>query len=156
MNLKVVAAAVAATIALGATASMYFAKLGAEAAQRVAVADRDSIARWGDITCALTGTVYRAKDTKRSDWGKACQGRIQYLAKFEADTVNGTNQVLNDRLKRQSDKAAADLAAAVKAASRTERAAARMEKANAGIQEDRVGGEYFAALNELGGLRGPQ
>jgi len=117
--------------------------------------DRDSIARWADVTCALTGKVYRAPGMKREEWGRACQSEIQALADFRRNTTETTNTAMANHLKTQVEQAAADLAAARRANEQTARALKRMEAADASVKDDHVGGDWFGALNELGGLRAP-
>lgn len=136
-----------------ATSSVLYFKTGQRAA--FAESEATSLGGWADVTCALTGFVFRAPDMTRSSWGSACQARVQYLVKFEKDTKDARAKAQQQHATDQAKKAADDLTAARKAAMSAAQAAKRMEKANAAVQDNRVGAEWFGALNELGGLRGP-
>lgn len=135
----------------------FFHAQGVKAARQMAAvtADRDSMGRWSDVTCALTGKVYRAPGMERKQWGVACQAEVQALAQFRKNTLEASNSAMAGHVEAQLKKASADLAAARRANEQTAKALKRMEAANAAVQEDRVSGDWFGALNELGGLRAP-
>lgn len=114
-------------------------------------ADRDSLIAWADTACASAGAEFQPEDGKR---GETCAARLRDLAKFEHDTLQASNTVMADAMAQRDRKAAADLAAATRNANAAAAAAQRMEQANANLSDDRVGADWFGALNAVAGLRG--
>ncbi len=130
-------------------------------------ADRDSWASWARETCAHAGVRPDATTIERTDTagkrhkvamprGAVCSEAVQDLATFRAATLAATTRVLSAaaaerEIKSNRDRAAAQAESANRAAART-----TMEKADAQIRDDdRVDGNWFAALNRLGGLQPP-
>ena len=118
-----------------------------------AQADRDGLIRWGDQTCEAAGASFRPYEAKKRAWGAACLIEVRRLAKVENDLHAATAAELIAALDARMGKEAADAALAAAMAKRTAEAVARMEAADAAVQDDRVGGDWAAAVNELGGLR---
>lgn len=136
-------------LALATTCTLFY-KAGERA--KLWEAEATSLGRWGDLTCALTGVVFRTPEMKRATWGDACRLRIQELV----DREKAADQALAKHAADQAEKSASDLAAARRAAQTAANAAKKMEKANVAVDETgRVGADWFGALSELGGLRGP-
>ncbi|MDA5192805.1 hypothetical protein [Govanella unica] len=146
LTLIALAAAAAALYAWGATGR----------------ADRDRLATWAGRACAATGTDFAAStialDGKPRSFarGEQCEARIRDLARSERETVAATARTLAEALADHDRKSAADLASARKLAAAAARTAQQMEQANAKITSDnRVGADWFGALNDLAGLRHP-
>jgi len=119
-----------------------------------ATRDRDSLTRWGDQACEAAASPFRPKGVKKRQWGAACLIEIRRLAQVERDLKQGSLDALLDDLERREGKEAADAALAAAMSKRTAEVVARMEAADAAVQEDdRVGAGWAAAVNELGGLR---
>lgn len=110
--------------------------------------DLARLERWTQQTCAFTGEPFTEK-------GAECQQRVEDLARFERDARDASSEAQGEDLDEQRKKAGVDLDAARKTAKELTDAAKKMEKANAAVQNDRVGTDWFGALNELGGLRRP-
>ncbi|WP_019833762.1 hypothetical protein [Sphingomonas sp. PR090111-T3T-6A] len=116
-------------------------------------ADRDGLLAWGDAVCASAGAQLDPPNGKR---GEACRARVADLARYEHDTTAESAQILAQAAKDREEKAARDADRARATAADTRAAAEAMEKANGSIgSDDRVGGDWFAALNRVGGLRAP-
>jgi len=116
-------------------------------------ADRDHLIAWGDAICASAGSQLDPPAGKRGD---ACRTRIADLARYEHDTTAESARILAQAAKDREDKAARDADRARATAADTRAAAEAMEKANGSIgSDDRVGGDWFAALNRVAGLRAP-
>lgn len=113
--------------------------------------ERDSAYAWRERTCATVGVNVKAPDFKRGQ----CIARVTALATFERDTLAASNSKMGEALEDGRRRSGADLVAARDAAREARAAAESMEKANASITDDRVGGDWFAALNRTGGLRAP-
>jgi len=127
-------------------------------------ADRDAWASWGGTVCAFAGsttaaatvTVQTDKGPRKVDKarGQRCAEAVQDLAAFKAGSQAATAGLLADAAKQQESKAAADRAAATDDSAARRAAAAHMEEIDAQIRDDdRVDGNWFAGLNDLGGLR---
>jgi hypothetical protein len=133
----VLIAAGAALYAWGATAS----------------ADRDALSAWAKTTCAAAGTTFSGSGASR---GAACGERVLALAELNRTHSEASAKVLADAMNEQQRLASADLTTARKQMEVTADALRRMEQENAKIDKtDRVGGDWFLALNRLGGLREP-
>lgn len=116
-------------------------------------ADRNQLAAWADATCAASGAEFTPAKGKR---GEACRARIADLAKYERDTSSESARILADAARDREAKATRDADQARATAADTRAAAEAMEKANGKVgSDDRVGGDWFAALNRVGGLHAP-
>lgn len=128
-------------------------------------AERDAVIAWADRTCAATGAPYRpasAVPVAPGDVatvyppGVRCEQAVAQLVAFRRDAAESTAKLLADRMAAQDAKRAHDLTAAAAAARDARAAATMMENANAAIgPDDRVGRDWFDALNRAGGLRAP-
>ena len=128
-------------------------------------ADRDRLAHFAEVACASSGAPFPAsrvagKDAKGKpvtiDYpaGKLCGERVLALAKFERETDAATASTLADAMTDHDRKAGTDAARAAQDAKAARAATERMEKADAEIdQSNRVGGSWFDAVNDVGGLR---
>ncbi|WP_312781987.1 hypothetical protein [Brevundimonas sp.] len=120
----------------------------------IAAHDRDGLTRWGDQACEAAGAPFRPEGVKKRAWGAACLGEIRRLAQVEKDLKQGSLDALLADLERREGREAADAALAAAMSKRTAQVVARMEAADAAVEEDdRVGPGWAAAVNELGGLR---
>ncbi|UYY78401.1 hypothetical protein [Sphingomonas sp. R1] len=130
-------------------------------------ADRDAWASWARETCAHAGAGTDAATIERKDAagrthkvrmprGAVCREAVQDLAKFRADTLAATARVLGAAAAEREAKSSRDLVAARVETGNRAAALTTMEKADAQIRDDdRVDGNWFAALNRLGGLQPP-
>ncbi len=127
-------------------------------------ADRDAWASWGDQVCAFAGTSIapavveiqtdKGKRKVEKARGQLCAESVQDLAVYKVRSQAETARLLADAQREREAKTAADLAAAQAGAADRRAAQAKMEEVDAQVgDDDRVGGNWFAALNELGGLR---
>lgn len=118
--------------------------------------DRDQLAVWGDLTCTAAGSEFRPAKVKKRQWGVACLAEVRRLGRIEGDLAKGSADALIAALDERMGKEAADAALAAVMSKRAADAAARMEAADAAVQEDdRVGAGWACAVNDLGGLRAP-
>lgn len=128
-------------------------------------ADRDRLAHFAEVVCASSGVPFPAsrvagKDAKGKPVtiaypaGKLCGERIIALAKFERETDAATASTLATAMTQHDQKSGTDAARAAEDAKAARAATERMEKADAEIdQSNRVGGSWFDAVNDVGGLR---
>lgn len=108
--------------------------------------------------CEAAGSLYVEVDGKgrplpRGKWGRACVGAVKGLAAFKADALAARLKALAQFQAEQAGKTTADQTAAAHDAQALGTAKQRMEAEDATVRDDRVGGGWFARLNELGGLR---
>lgn len=115
--------------------------------------DRDALIVWSDLTCTAAGSEFRPAAAKKRQWGVACLAEVKRLVDLEQALKTQNIVTLLADLERREGKEAADAALAAAMAQRTADAVARMEAADAAVQGDRVGSDWAAAVNELGGLR---
>lgn len=116
-------------------------------------AERDQLAHWIDTACASAGSSYQ---TAKGKAGDACATAIAGLAQYQRDTTNQTATILAQAAHDHDTKASADATTAAANAAAAQAAHDTMEKAdNAIASDDHLGGDWFAALNRLGGLRAP-
>jgi hypothetical protein len=126
-------------------------------------ADRDAWARWGDQLCAFAGAntapatveVQTDKGKRRVEKGRGqlCAEAVQDLAAFKARSQTESARLLAEAQREREQKAAADRAASHSDAADRRAAQAKMEEVDAQVgDDDRVGGDWFARLNELAGL----
>lgn len=125
-------------------------------------AERDRALRWSETACAAAGTGYAASietvDGKRVSYatGKRCHDAITALAAFRADTDRITAETLAAAMRDRDARTRTDAAHARAAAEAARAATRRMESADAkAALTDRVDRDWFAALNDLAGLRAP-
>lgn len=137
-------------VALGAVAAVLFT--GGLAVRN----ERDQLKAWATTRCAAAGEPFAPADGDRARPGAECATRIDQLARFERETNAGTAQVLREHLAEQNQKTNTDAAKARAAAEAAAAATKRMEAANAAVENDQVGGDWFGALNQSAGLRPPQ
>lgn len=143
---------VALILGLGFTSCSTIKSLGqAQAARDGYLKDRDSLAQWGDVTCAPTLNPFREKD--RKNWGAKCQAAVIELAGFKAATIKASNDLRTAAETAQRAADEADTKVLRVATERRRRAEQRLEKANAEIKEDRVGPQWFDAISDFAGLR---
>ncbi|MDH4743159.1 hypothetical protein OMP43_03905 [Sphingomonas sp. CBMAI 2297] len=132
-------------------------------ARRVA-ADRDAWASWGKQVCAFAGTTTDAAivevDTAKGKRkvakarGQVCGEAVQDLAAYRARSQAATARVLGDAQAARAAKTNTDSGTAAANAADRRRAVTKMERLDAQLgDDDRVDGNYFAGINDLGGLR---
>ncbi|WP_436355687.1 hypothetical protein [Brevundimonas sp. CEF1] len=115
--------------------------------------DRDALIVWSDLTCTAAGSEFRPAETKKRQWGVACLAEVKRLAAVEEAVKTQNLEALLADLERREGKEAADAALAAVMSQRAADAVVRMEAADAAVEGDRVGSDWAAAVNELGGLR---
>jgi len=131
-------------LALAAAAAWFYVDA------RRARADRDAWSAWADRVCAFAGAAAMQGKPR----GQLCAQAVQDLAHFKAASQAETARLLVEAQRAREEKAAGDRAAAAADAADRRLAGAQMEEADAQVREDdRVDGNWFAALNRLGGLR---
>lgn len=114
--------------------------------------ERDELQAFASHVCDAAGAEFG--DDDGDDDGRACLARVRALVKREHDVDQASVRVLSDAVESIGRKSSADAAAARASADRAEQASANMEKANAAIgSDDRVGADWFRALNDVGGLQ---
>lgn len=125
-------------------------------------AERDGVIQWADSTCALTVADFKIVavdpktkkpvETDRQNWGRACFAEIRRLVAFERDTLKATNGVLAARIVEDLKAAERDRDTAQQAARNASAALTRLRRARANVQPDKVGADYWAALDASAGL----
>jgi hypothetical protein len=131
---------------------------------RNVAADRDAWASWGRQVCAFAGTTTDAATVEvatdkgqrkvKKARGQRCSEAVQDLASFRAGAQAATAQVLTEAQSARQGKTNTDIGAAAGNAADRRRALTNMEKLDAQLgDDDRVDGNYFAGINDLGGLR---
>lgn len=127
-------------------------------------ADRDAWAGWGAQVCAFTGTTTEAatvevatdkgKRRVKKARGQLCGEAVQDLASFKAQTIRKTADTLASAQTERETKTRTDISTASRHAIARRAAVTKMEEADAQIgADDRVDGNWFAGINDLGGLR---
>lgn len=116
--------------------------------------DRDAVVSWADKACLAAGSSFPAPKAK--DRGSACLAAIQELQRFKLDALSKSNTALLEHVEEQAAKQSTDATAARRAAERTLAATQRMEKADAAVEGDRVGGDWAGSFNDLAGLPAPR
>lgn len=116
--------------------------------------ERDRLAGFAREICASAQSDYAPpKETA----GKACRKAVADLVVFKSETNAASAQILADALADQNSRNTRAADQARQAADAARAAAEHMEAVNAQVQsDDRVGRDWFAALNRAGGLRDPQ
>lgn len=115
---------------------------------------------WVQVTCAAGGSRFEPTGALKGGSliarGADCRARVERLAAFQRETIAGTADALTQAMTERDNKTNADAAAAARDAKAARAATERMETADEAVQGDRVGADWFGALNELGGLRSPR
>lgn len=121
---------------------------------RHAERDRDDTLKRAELVCAAVGVDWAEKHMRGP--GTACALRARQLRTDREGIDRQTATILSDAIKAQAARSAADAQAARAALSRAQTAETRMEKADADADaDDHVRADWFAALNDLAGLRRP-
>lgn len=127
--------------------------------------DRDALMAWARESCAGSGEPFAPSlRDARSAFGRPtkvlvargarCGARIVNLAAFERHASIESARILTDAMTARDARIDGDAALARAAAEGARASNERMEKANAQIEGDRTGPDWFDALNDLAGLRG--
>jgi hypothetical protein len=126
-------------------------------------AERDGLIAWADRTCAATAVPFAASAVDPATpvgtvlvypRGTRCEAEIRALVAFRHDAAISTARLLADAIAEQDAKRTRDVATAARAARDARAAATIMENANAKVgPDDRVGRDWFDALNRTAGLR---
>lgn len=125
----------------------------------LAHADARALERQAELICGVAGSQFVAAPPKpgaharKADRGKACLERVRVLATFERETNTGTAEVLTSAMRDRNRKTQLDAQRAAGDAAATRAALERMEAQDAAIQSDKVGADWFGAVNHLAGLR---
>lgn len=114
------------------------------------------VVHWGDVVCALVSVPFRPQGASPDHWGDLCLNAIAEKARFHSQTLQTTNDTLVKNLNAQLAARDADLKAAKRDAAATRAAIQKLTEASAHVQNDQAGPDYWAALNDAGGLRPPQ
>lgn len=143
-------------VAVGAAAAFLYIQWSRVTGQR------DAAVAWSEKACAAAGVGYAATtetvDGKRMNFatGQRCHAAIVELAAFRTGTDRVTAETLAAAMRDRDARTQTDAAHARAAAEAARAATQRMEAADAkAAPTDRVDGDWFAALNDLAGLRAP-
>lgn len=139
----------------GVAAAFYIQWQTAKDAAAKASADRASLIAASDGLCLALKSEFRPVNVRREQWGMACLKEARRLGRIEGDLAQGSADALIAALDERMGKEAADAALAAAMSKRTADAVARMEAADAAVENDRVGAGWACAVNDLGGLRAP-
>lgn len=114
---------------------------------------RDQLRAYAQEICAAAQSDYApAKETA----GVRCRKAVADLAAFKADTNAASVEILADAMTDQTTRNTRAAEQARQAAVAARAAAQHMEAVNGQVQDDdRVGRDWFDALNRTGGLRDP-
>lgn len=153
-KVKILGLVGASTLFLGSTVWLGVTLHGVRGDLRDMTADRNAVVTWADKACLASGSSFAAPKAK--DRGAACLKAIQALQAFKVDALASSNSALLDHVNDQAAKQSTDATAARRAAERTLAATQRMEKADAAVEGDRVGGDWAGSFNDLAGLRPPR
>jgi hypothetical protein len=122
--------------------------------------DRDALLAFANVTCAAAGAEFEAsavlegKKTVKHKRGELCLVRVRYLSQLERDTLKASNSGLAAALDDHARKSEADASAAARSAAAAAAASHNMERQeNAIAQDNRVGPDWFDAINRLAGLQ---
>lgn len=140
-------------VVLVAAATLYVWWQGAETARLKALAERNDLWSRAVNLCEAAGMPFSPTGTARENAGVACLQTVRELRAFQGETVTGSLDAALAAIERQRGKETADAALALAYGQRAADALSRMEAADAAVEDDRVGGGWAAAVNELGGLR---
>lgn len=103
--------------------------------------------------CATANVPFQPEGSRQKEWGRLCNRRVAELVVYQAKVQSGSLDAMLADLERREGKQAADAALAAVYAKRATDALTRMEAADAAVEDDRVGGDWAAAVNDLAGLR---
>lgn len=103
--------------------------------------------------CATVNVPFQPEGSRQKDWGRLCNKRVAELVDYQDKVQSGSLDAMLADLERREGKQAADAALAAVYAKRATDALTRMEAADAAVKDDRVGGDWAAAVNDLAGLR---
>ncbi len=103
--------------------------------------------------CATVNVPFQPEGSRQKDWGRLCNRRVAELVDYQDKVQSGSLDAMLADLERREGKQAADAALAAVYAKRATDALTRMEAADAAVKDDRVGGDWAAAVNDLAGLR---
>ncbi len=129
--------------------------------------ERDQLVQWAEVTCAAAGTPFAASTEQRVDTdgrqrtvtfatGQRCRTAVTTAVAFRTDTERTTAAMLAAAMRDRDAKTQTDATAARAAAEAARAATERMEIADAkAAPTNRVDGDWFAALNDVAGLRAP-
>lgn len=120
-----------------------------------AARDRDALAAWSNATCLAAGSPAELGDAGKLDKdaaAKTCRRVVADLVAFRRDSQAATSAALAKADSDRAAKAAADITTASNQAAARQVAGRKMETENEKLENDRVGPDWFDALNRLGGL----
>lgn len=103
--------------------------------------------------CGAAGSTWSQKGLGRRNYGKACLAEVRTLMAFKSEALASRQKLLEAHQREQAAKVAADAERAASDRAKAGKARRNMEAADAAVRDDRVGADWFARLNELGGLR---
>lgn len=118
-----------------------------------AKADRALLLTQAREICATVNVPFQPEGSRQKDWGRLCNMRVADLVDYQDKVQTGSLDAMLADLERREGKQAADAALAAVYAKRATDALTRMEAADAAVKDDRVGGDWAAAVNDLAGLR---
>ncbi|MBU1522122.1 MAG: hypothetical protein KJ728_11955 [Alphaproteobacteria bacterium] len=118
-----------------------------------AKADRDLLLVQAREICATVNVPFQPEGSRQKDWGRLCNKRVAELVDYQDKVQSGSLDAMLADIERREGKQAADAALAAVYAKRATDALTRMEAADAAVQDDHVGGDWAAAVNDLAGLR---
>ena len=118
-----------------------------------AKADRALLLSQAREICATVNVPFQPEGSPQKDWGRLCNKRVAELVDYQDKVQSGSLDAMLADLERREGKQAADAALAAVYAKRATDALTRMEAADAAVKDDRVGGDWAAAVNDLAGLR---
>lgn len=143
-------------VCAGVAAAFYIQWQSAKDAGAKAAADKASLIAAAEGTCLALNSQFRPDGVHREQWGMACLNEARRLGRIEGDLAKGDAAALIAALDERMGKEAADAALAAAMSKRTAETLARMEVADAAVQNDnKVGAGWACAVNDLGGLRAP-
>lgn len=142
-------------VCAGVAAAFYIQWQTAKDAAAKATADRASLIAASDGLCLALNSEFRPVGVRRAQWGLACLNEARRVGRIEGDLAKGSADALIAALDERMGKEAADAALAAAMSKRTADAVARMEAADAAVENDRVGAGWACAVNDVGGLRAP-
>lgn len=132
---------------------------------RSLAADRDALLGFAQTNCAAARQSFDASTeptrdargkpvTARYPRGKLCAVRIAALARFETESFRVTADALAAARADDDRRSDADIDAARRHADQARATALKLETENGRIgSDDRVGGAWFDAINDAGGMR---
>lgn len=118
-----------------------------------AKADRALLLIQAREICATVNVPFQPEGSRQKDWGRLCNRRVAELVDYQDKVQSGSLDAMLADLERREGKQAADAALAAVYAKRATDALTRMEAADAAVENDHVGGDWAAAVNDLAGLR---